>query len=255
MSEVKTRDEIAVMSQGGKILAQIRDSLLTEVKIGQVPLQIDRLAQQLIKKAGGKPSFMTVNNYRWATCISVNDGVVHGVPTAVPFAAGDIVSLDVGFLYKSFHTDTSWSKYLAFDNDAQDREHMRFLNVGEQALKLAIAQAWVGNRVGHISKVIQTTVEAAGFSVVKSLVGHGVGKKLHETPQIPGVLNRSLSATPELKAGMVLAIEVIYAQGSSEITYGNNDGWTLVTRDGSKAGLFEQTVLVWGKGPIILTQS
>ena len=255
MSLVTNVDDIVRLKTGGKKLAEIRDRLLKELIPGAVPLQIDHLAKELIAKAGGSPSFMTVKDYKWATCISTNDGGVHGIPTTEPLNQGDIVGLDVGMLYEGWHTDTSWTKIVAKNSEFKaSREIEDFLKTGESALKKAINEAKPGNRIGHISQAIQKTVEGAGYSVVRSLAGHGVGRQLHESPQIPGVLSHSIAKTPELVAGMVIAIEVIYNMGGPEIVYKNNDGWSLATADGSLSGLFEQTILVDTDGPIVLTQ-
>lgn len=255
MSLIKTEAELEIMARGGKILARIRDRLLDEVKVGTVPLQIDNLAKKLIQEAGGRPSFMTVKDYKWATCINVNDEVVHGIPGDKPLKEGDVVGLDVGLFYEGFHTDTSWTTVVRSSQFAVDRSKEKFLTVGKQALRNAISEARLGNRVGHISKAIQDTIEGAGYSVVRSLVGHGVGKKLHQPPQIPGILTRKIEDTLALQKGMVLAIEAIYNMGKPEITYKNNDGWTLATLDGSISGLFEETVAISQKGPIVLTRS
>ena len=253
MKHVKSSHEVATMVEGGKLLSQILHQLLDAVQPGAIPLEVDKLAKQLIAQVGGSPSFMTVNNYQWATCISVNEGVVHGIPTTTPFQTGDVVGVDVGLLYKGYHTDTSWTiqiknSKLKIKNNAEN-----FVRTGEQALKKAITKAIAGNRIGHISQAIQETVEGAGYSVVESLAGHGIGTKLHEPPQVPGVLTRPIEKTPLLQAGMTIAIEVIYAAGQPEIMYGNSDGWTLVTKDGSLSGLFEQTVLVTDSAPRIIT--
>jgi len=254
MSGIKTAVEIKIITEGGKKLAVIRDELLQNIQVGITPLEIDELAKRRMSEAGGTPSFMTVGNYAWATCISVNEGVVHGVPDRRPFKDGDVVSLDAGLLYKGWHTDTSWTKLVSSSQSAVNSNIEKFLRVGEEALKKAIEQARLGNRVGHISRAIQETVERAGYSIVKSLVGHGVGKSLHEEPQIPGFLTGEIKNTPELKTGMIIAIEVIFAQGRGAITHANNDGWTLVTKDGSLAGLFEETVRVSDRGPLVLTR-
>lgn len=254
MSQVKTATEIGLMREGGKKLRAIRERLLAELKPGAVPLQIDDLAKRLIKEAGGTPSFMTVKDYSWATCININDMVVHGIPTSEPLKEGDVVGLDVGLLYEGFHTDTSWTRLVHSSQFAVDNQVEKFLKTGEEALNKAINQAKPGNRVGHISQKIQEIIEGAGYSVVRSLVGHGVGKTLHEAPQIPGVLSRPIGKTPPLLPGMIIAIEVIYNMGKPQVVYKNDDGWTLVTADGSISGLFEETVEITEKGPVILTR-
>lgn len=252
MSVIKKEEEIQRMREGGKKLHKIRQKLLQEIKPGAIPLKIDQLAKNLIKEAGGTPSFMTVHDYQWATCINVNDMVVHGVPTNTPLQIGDVVGLDVGLLYQGFHTDTSWSKVVTGEQPV-DKKVEKFLKIGELALDKAIHEAKPGNRVGHISQAIQSVIEQGGYSVVRSLVGHGVGKNLHEPPQIPGVLSRSIEKTPTLVPGMVIAIEAIYNMGRPHVVYKNEDGWTLATADGSLSGLYEETVEITDAGPKILT--
>lgn len=255
MNSLKSQ-KIQHMKTGGKKLAAIRDELISLVKPGVVPLDIDAIATKRIKEAGGKASFLTVSGYKWATCISVNDGVVHGVPDKRPFVAGDVVSIDIGLFYEGYHTDTSWSVLIEDPNDKSGSiKKSAFLTTGKTALEKAIKQAKSGLRIGHISQAMQKEVEGAGFSIVPSLVGHGIGKNLHEAPQIPGVLNGRLERTMLLKEGMTIAIEVIYTMGKPHIQYSNDDGWTLATVDGSLAGLFEETVLITTDDPLVLTQS
>ncbi len=255
MIPIKTPDEIKVMTEGGMKLTKIRDTLIKKIQAGVKPLHLDILAKKLISEAGGSPSFMTVAGYKWATCFSINEGVVHGIPGEDPLKEGDVVGLDIGLLYKGLHTDTSETKFLNNQEPITKNQIKteKFLNTGKLALEKAIKQVQPGNRIGHISQAIQTTVEGAGYNVVHALVGHGVGRQLHEPPQIPGLVTKPIEKTPILKPGMVLAIEVIYNMGKGEIVYKNKDGWTLVTKDGSISGLFEHTVLVSAKGPVILT--
>ncbi|MBI2029301.1 type I methionyl aminopeptidase [Candidatus Gottesmanbacteria bacterium] len=242
-----SEDKISAMREGGQILGKILKELLNQVKPGVDTIKIDELAGRLIKESGGIASFKTVNGYKWSTCISVNDEVVHGVPDDV-ILEGDIVCIDVGLLYKGYHTDTAWTVQAG-----RDREIEKFLRVGEETLYKAIDQARVGNRIGQISKVIQDGVTGNGYFVVKSLVGHGVGKTLHESPQIPGYIHGKIENTMLIRPGMTLAIEVIYAMGTSEIEYKNDDGWTIVTADGSLSAVFEHTILVTDGKPEILT--
>jgi methionyl aminopeptidase len=253
MSVLKKQVDIDIIIAGGKILHEIKQKLIAEIQVGKVPLHVDNLAKKLIKDAGGSPSFMTVGDYKWATCISVNDEVVHGVPDLDTFQEGDVVGLDVGMEYKGWHTDTSYSIRIKNQKSKIKDNIDKFLDIGQLALKKAIAQARPGNRIGHISKTIQDIVEGSGYSVVKTLVGHGIGRELHEAPHIPGILTKKIEKTPLIEIGMALAIEVIYNMGRPEIVYKNDDGWTLATDDGSISGLFEETVLVTQKEPVILT--
>jgi methionyl aminopeptidase len=171
--------------------------------------------------------------------------------------AEDILTIDVGILFEGYHTDTAWTKRItAHDgNNLVDDAVDHFLKVGEETLWQAIDQARVGNHIGHISQAIQSGIESEGYSVIKTLVGHTVGKELHEMPQVPGYLKSSVTKTPKLVPGMTLAIEIIYAEGKGEIVYANNDGWTLTTKDGSLSATFEHTVLITEKGPEVLTKA
>lgn len=232
------------MGEGGRRLKRVFDEVLPQIRAGVSKKEIDQKVEELILKFGGQPSFKMVPGYHWASCITVNEEVVHGIPNEYLFKEGDMVSLDAGMYYKGFHTDRAETIKI---------QDTKFLEVGKLALKLAIGAARPGNRVGHISLVIQKTVEKAGFNVVRSLTGHGVGKKLHEEPQIPCFLKNKLEKTLLLKEGMTLAIEVIYCTGSPNLAL-SPDHWTLVTKDGKIAGLFEETVAVTGNGPLVLTQ-
>jgi methionyl aminopeptidase len=244
--------KLEAMRRGGKITASILQQVLSTAKPGIKTKQLDELAERLILKAGGKPSFKLVQGYHWATCINVNDGVVHGTPSGYKLNLRDVLSIDLGVFYLGFHTDASWT--IVVGKEPVEPEINRFLLVGERALDEAIKQAKLGNRVGHISAAIEKTVESAGYLVVRGLVGHGVGRELHQKPQIPGFLDRPLASTPKLQLGMTLAIEVIYTKGSSQVEVDRKDGWTARTVDHSLAGLFEHTIAILKTGPEILTK-
>lgn len=247
MIDIKTPEEIADMREGGVILGNILQELLEYSAPGVVLLDIEKKANELIEKNGAKASFATVPGYKWATCLCVNEVVVHGIPTAYVLKEGDVLTIDIGLLYKGFHTDTAWTKII----DGQDD---KFLTTGKLALERGIASAKIGNRVGDISNVIQETIEGAGYSIVKSLVGHGVGRELHEEPQVPNYLRGAIEHTIPLQEGMTIAIEPIYAMGRGEIVYENDDGWTLATRDRSLTSVFEHSIAITAKGALILTQ-
>lgn len=258
MNAIKTGEEIEYMAQGGKKLGVILQELLEYSEPGVTLRQIDARADELILKAGGTASFKTVKGYQWATCLCVNEVVVHGIPTAYVLKEGDVLTIDIGLLYKGFHTDTAWTKIIenreSRIENREDNEKRRFLKIGEEALWKAIGEAKVGNRIGHITKTIQETVEGAGYGVVRTLVGHGVGHELHEAPQVPGLLKGTIEETPLLMAGMTLAIEVIYAMGNGAVVYDNDDGWTIATRDRSLTAVFEHTIVITAAGPRILTK-
>lgn len=286
MIDIKTPEEIKIMREGGKILSSVLLQLLKNIKPGVTELEIDKLAEELILKNGAKPGFKEVKGYNNSICVSTNNVVVHGVPTNYKFKVGDVVGIDCGVFYKGFHTDMAETilvgaevahenfrvhdakKDGSFPSDAEsasahsenfagsprrDSLH-KFLETGKRALNEAIKVARVGNRVGHISKTIQNIVEEEGYSIVRSLVGHGVGRSLHEEPEVPGFLEVDIKETPVLKTGITIAIEVIYNMGKSNVKYLNEDGWTIATEDGSISGLFERTIAITKGKPLILTQ-
>lgn len=245
-------EKIAAMREGGIVLASTLKNLLDYAQPGVTLEAIEALAQKRIKEAGMKPSFSTVSNYQWATCLCINDVIVHGIPTPYVLKEGDLLTIDVGLINKGYHTDTAWSKVVHGSQFTVDSHIKKFLDVGQVALKKAIRQAKAGNRVGHISQVIQEVIEGNGYGIAKSLVGHGVGKTLHEPPQIPGFLKGRIEKTPPLVPGMTIAIEVIYTLGSPVMSY-DEDGWSIRTRDHSLSAVFEQTLAVTDSGPMILT--
>lgn len=245
---IKTSEEVKIMAEGGKKLARVKHALGAEIAVGVSSWDIEVLADELIKKEKAEPSFKMVPGYSWATCINVNKGLVHGIPKKeVVFKKGDVVSIDVGLFFKGFHTDTSVSVGIDLTP-----ENQKFLETGEKALKEAISQTVVGNHVFGISKAIQEVVRSGGYSSIRALVGHGVGKELHEEPQIPCFMPGRVEDSPVLTEGMVLAIEVMYAMGEPEVVY-DEDGWTISTQDGKISALFEDTVAVTKEGPIVLT--
>ncbi len=224
------------MRKSGIIAASALKKAMEEIKVGVSEIEVDKLVEEEIYKLGGELSYRSVPGYKFATCITVNEQVVHGIPTERKFVEGDLASVDLAVTYKGWHTDCAWSILLG-----DDPEKKKFLQVGEQALWDGIAQALDGKRVGDISNAIQNKVEGSGYKIVRSLVGHGVGRSLHEDPEIPGYGMAGVGMI--LKRGMTLAIEVIYGKDTSEVGL-EEDGWTYSTLDKSWAGLFEMTVIV-----------
>jgi methionyl aminopeptidase len=251
MIHIKNSSEIEKMREGGKILGDVLSTLVKEVKPGMSEAELDKLAEKLIIERGGEPGFKKVAGYKHTLCIATNHVVVHGIPGSYVFKEGDVVGIDCGVYFKGFHTDMSESVVVGKSND---KNVSHFLEIGKKALNLAIDQAVAGKRVGNISEVIQNIVEGEGYSVVKSLIGHGVGKKLHEEPEVPGFIFDDIKKTPLLKEGMTIAIEIIYNMGSDEVIYTSSDGWTIGTKDGFISGLFERTVLITDTKPEILTK-
>jgi methionyl aminopeptidase len=255
--KLKSPQDIAIMTTAGRKLARIRQALVAAAKPGVKLSSLEALAQQLIKQSHAQPSFAMVDGYQWATCINLNQGVVHGVPNSTVIKEGDIVSIDVGLFYRGLHSDTSTSFIASKLSRSQIRrqypERFNFLQTGRQALKAAIAQAQVNNHIGHISQAIQQLVEAAGYSSIRRLTGHGIGQALHEPPPVPCFLDQPIKQTPKIKPGLTLAIEVIYAAGSPEIITRSQDHWTVVTKDGKMAAVFEHSIAITLAGPKILT--
>ncbi len=254
MVKKKTKEEIAIMRQGGKILAETLWEVMRAIKPGISEIELDKLAEKIILQKGGQPGFKRVKGYRHTICVSTNDVVVHGIPTNYRFKEGDVVGIDCGVFYKGFNTDMAETIQVQSSKfKVQSKETRKFLETGKRALEEAIKAAIIDNRIGHISKTIQDIVERqGGYSIVRTLVGHGVGKSLHEQPEVPGFLDVPISETPLLEEGLTIAIEVIYNMGSKEVVL-NSDGWTIKTKDESTAGLFERTVAITKEGTLILT--
>ncbi|MBI4037540.1 type I methionyl aminopeptidase [Candidatus Curtissbacteria bacterium] len=242
----KTGKEINIMKQAGKICAEALAEVRKNIKPGIPCIELDKIAEKEILKRGASPSFKTVDDYKWTICATINDQVVHGIPTEKKLKKGDIIGIDIGAMYEGYHSDLAISEAVG----KISTENKKFLEVGKSTLVKAISKAQIGNRIGDISSIIQSGVEKAGYSVVKSLTGHGVGKELHEEPMIPGFGKKGTGM--KLEKNMVLAIEVIYAKGSGEVRI-EDDGWTISSKDHSLGGLFEQTVQLTKNGPVILT--
>jgi len=250
---IKTDKEIGIMREGGRILGVIKTELIDKVREGTTAYEVEKTAEKLITKAGGEPSFKMVPGYRWATCVNLNGGVVHGIPRKkTVFKRGDVVSIDVGMFFKGFHTDTALTVGVK-----TDKETNSFINLGRQVLRDAIGEARYGNRIYDISFVIEEKIKEAGFSPIRALVGHGIGKDLHEFPQIPCFTQGKKGErdkSPEIPLNSALAIEVMYAQGKPDVVL-DSDGWTISMRDGKISALFEDTVAVTEEGPLVITEA
>ena len=240
--------KIKLMQEGGRLLASIKNQLGDMVKPGVTPLDIEHRANELIIKTGGQPSFKMVPNYHHATCVNVNDSLVHGIPTKQPFKDGDLVSIDLGLFYKGYHTDTS----ITVVAGTSSPKLQTFINIGYKALDAAIKVALPGNRISDISRAIQTTIEAASYSVIRDLTGHGIGANLHEDPYIPNFVDPNHHDS-SLYPGQTIAIEPMYSMGSYQIKI-ESDDWTISSVDGSLTALVEDTIAITLNGPIILTR-
>lgn len=241
MVRPRSDKELSLMRRSGQITAAALKKVLENIKVGVTGLELEKIAEGEIKRLGGEPSFKTVRGYRWTICITFNEQVVHGIPTERKVQEGDLISIDLGAVYKGWHTDCAWSVMVGNGKLEVGSKEKRFLKTGEEALWRGIKQAVEGNRIGDISEAIQKKVEGAGYSVVRSLVGHGVGRSLHEDPEIPGFGKAGTGM--ELKKGLTLAIEVIYNMGGNEVVL-ENDNWTVSSADRSLTSLFEMTVVV-----------
>lgn len=257
MIDYKTSEQIAHMAHGGKILAETLFEVIDFIKPGVSELEVDAMAEKLIREKGGEPGFMKVPGYHHTICVSTNDVVVHGIPSSYRFKEGDVVGIDCGVFYKGFHTDMSQTLRVSTQNSEQRTQSKDevdlFLEAGKRALEAGIKAARFGNRIGHISQAIQEIVEESGYSVVRSLIGHGVGRELHEEPEVPGYLATSITKTPLLKEGLTIAVEVIYNMGKPGVVYANRDGWTIKTEDNSLSGVFERTIAVLKDRTVVLT--
>ena len=249
--ELKSPDEIDKMSRAARIVAEVLEALRHQIKPGVTTGELDGFAEKFILDRGGRPAFkgyqVRDQIYRHTLCVSVNEAVVHGIPSGRVLKEGDIVGLDVGVVMDGYYGDAA----ITVPVGAITEQARRLLQVTEEALHKGIAQAVVGNRISDISHAVQTHAEAASFSVVTEFVGHGIGRKLHEEPQVPNYGEPGKG--PRLKPGMTLAIEPMVNLGGPETAH-LADGWTAVTRDGSLSAHFEHTIVVTEAGPRILTK-
>jgi len=243
---LKSKSEIKLMRKSGRLAQHILNELGDAAVAGVTPRGVDALARRLLASAGAKSPFLGYRGYPAAITVSVNDAIVHGIPSEVPFAPGDIASLDVGALLNGFIGDTAGT----FPIGEISPRAQRLLRVTREALHLGIEQAKVGNYTGDIGWAIQNHVERHGYTVVKALVGHGVGRSMHEDPQVP---NHGKPGTgTKLKEGMTIAIEPMVNEGTDDVRQ-LSDKWTYVTADGLLSAHYEHTVAVLSDGPEILT--
>lgn len=248
MIQIKSKEEIQVMEEGAKKLAQILEELRKKVKAGISTGELDKLAQDLVSKSGAKPSFKNYNGFPAVLCVSINEEIVHGVPSFERIIQeGDIVSLDLGLFYKGFHSDMA----LTLGVGKISFEKQRLIRVTRDALRMAIRKVKAGNTTGDIGNTIQRYVESQGFNVVRDLCGHGIGRELHEDPQILNYGKRHTGIT--LKEGMVFCIEPMVTIGDWHIKR-TSDGYGFATRDGSLSAHFEHEVAVTKKGCRALTK-
>jgi methionyl aminopeptidase len=243
---IKNDEEIAILREAGGILASIIRELKSSLKVGMTTGDIDALAEKLISEKKVKAAFKGYRGYPATACVSINEEVVHGIPSERRIYDGDIVSVDMGIIYKGYYSDTAFSAGVGNITPLQKK----LLKVTEESLMKGIAQARKGNFLSDISHAVQKHVEANGFSVVREFVGHGIGRVLHEDPEIPNFGQPHQG--PELQKGMVFCIEPMVNMGGWQ-TKILNDGWTVVTLDGKPSAHFEHTIAITDEGPSILT--
>ncbi len=243
---IKSGREIEAMRAAGAMAAKVREEVAKWITPGQTTRQIDEYAAELMKKYGTRSAFLGYRGYPCNICISVNEQVVHGMGSERQILFGDIVSLDVGVVVSGFVGDTACTVAAG----GCDMRAQKLIDVTQQSLYEGISQALPGNRVVDISRAVQKFVERHGFNVVREFVGHGVGRSMHEEPQIPNFVESGPS--PRLRPGMTIAIEPMVNAGTADVKI-LSDGWTVVTQDGQPSAHFEHTVLITDSEPEILT--
>ena len=239
---LKTPEEMELIAQASRVVAKCQKVLLSILKPGMTTLALDKITEECIRDLGAVPAFKGYRNYPSSLCASVNEEVVHGIPGSRVLKDGDIVGLDIGAIVNGFYGDGAVTVPIG----DVERKTQLLISVTREALQKGIEKAVVGNRLSDISFAIQTHVERNGFSVVRDFVGHGIGRQLHEEPQVPNY--GKAGQGPRLKAGMALAIEPMVNMGQSGVKV-LADGWTAVTTDGSLSAHFEHTIAIEPAGP------
>ncbi len=252
MITIKTSEEIAIMRRASQIVAEVLDELVAAVRPGITTDELDRIAESSTLKRGARPAFKGYKPgdvvYPKSLCVSINEEIVHGIPSSRKLKTGDIVGLDYGVVYQGFYGDAARTVPVGDVPEAT----MRLLRVTREALYAGIAQARVGNRIADISRAVQEVAEKAGYSVVTDFAGHGIGRRLHEDPQVPNYFRRGMP-NPRLQEGMVLAIEPMVNEGTADLEI-LSDGWTAVTADGKLSAHFEHSIAITSNGPEILSE-
>jgi methionyl aminopeptidase len=244
---LKSEDEIKKMAESCRIVAEVLEGIKKNIHSGVSTKEINEFAESHIISSGAKPAFKGYRGYPASVCTSINEQVVHGIPSSQKLKDGDIISLDIGVFFKGFYGDAA----ITLPVGSVSNQARKLIMVTERALEAGMERAVAGNRLSDISAAVQECVEAEGFSIVRSFVGHGIGRELHEEPQIPNF--GKPGEGPELRPGMTLAIEPMVNAGGWEVKI-LNDGWTAVTKDRSLSAHFEHTVAITKNGCNILTK-
>jgi methionyl aminopeptidase len=243
---LKSAREIEIMRRSGKITSKTLERLMQAARPGVTTAQLDRIADESIRSMGGVPTFIGYNGYPSAICTSVNDEVVHGMPGDRVLVEGDLLSLDIGTTLEGYVSDSAITVPVGNVSEAAKR----LMRVTQECLMLGIAQMQAGKHLGDIGHAVQQHAETNGYGVVRALVGHGIGRKMHEDPQVPNYGTAGQGTL--LRNGLVLAIEPMITEGTWEVAT-LEDGWTVVTEDGKLAAHFEHTIAITDHGPKILT--
>ena len=246
MIHYKTEEEIALIKESALILGKAHGEVAKEIKPGVKTIALDKIAEEYIKDHGGVPSFKDYNGFPATLCISTNENVVHGFPGEYELRDGDIISIDCGVFYKGFHSDSAYT----YPIGKVCAEILELLKVTKESLYKGIEKAVYGNRIGDIGHAVQAHAEASGYGVVRELVGHGLGKNLHESPEVPNYGKRGRGS--KLKEGLVIAIEPMINLGARKVIQ-ENDGWTIRTSDRKPSAHYEHTVAVFKNRTEILT--
>jgi methionyl aminopeptidase len=237
------------MIEAGSILKKVVSDLKPHIKPGIKTAELDKLASELILHYGGEISFNKVPGYQWATCMSVNEVIVHGVPNNYVLKPHDLLKLDIGVYLNGYHTDYGDSFYLG----KAPPQIERFMQTGREVLHKVIGLTKAGVHIGKVSQTIEKAISKAGYKVINNLTGHAVGKELHEDPIVPQFLDCPIKQTPRFQAGNAYALEIIYSLSDNEVSYANQDGWSLKTKGGSHNCCFESTVFVDKDKTIVIT--
>lgn len=252
MIVLKSPEEIAVMRKASRIVAEILEEVAAAVRPGVTTDELDRMAEKLTLQKGARPAFKGYKPhdvvYPKSLCVSVNHEIVHGIPSGRKLKSGDIVGLDFGVVYQGFFGDAARTVPVGEVSE----QAQRLMRVTREALYAGIGQARVGNRIGDIGRAVQQVAEQAGYAVVEDFAGHGIGRRLHEDPQVPNYFRPGMP-NQRLQEGMALAIEPMVNEGTAELEI-LDDGWTAVTADGKLSAHFEHSIVITANGPEILSE-
>lgn len=247
MSLIKSEEEVELLRASNLLVSKTLGMLAGYIKPGISTLELDELAETYIRDNGGTPGFKNYNGFPSTLCTSVNEAVVHGIPSGYRLKEGDIISVDCGAILEGYYGDSAFT----FPVGEVDPKVIRLLQVTRESLEAGVSAAVAGNRIGDISNAVQTVAEKAGYSVVRELVGHGIGKRLHESPEVPNFGRRG--SGPKLEKGLVICIEPMINMGKRD-TIQSGDGWTVKTVDGKHSAHFEYAVAVdRGKADVLTT--